>query len=418
MPYPSGGGYFLSGLLQGFGKGMLQKQQLDWKKQLLKLEQDKLKLQEKDAQIKQQGNILNAIGKGIKFLNTTSTGDFINQSPQGGMPTQENAGLLKMLTTLPEGAMSTQGTGFEKYGQYIVPPASDASQLQTVITEMDASGNPINVGITKTGNKIPLGQAYIKPQNKTFENIIADEYKKGNLTLEQANSILQTKIPKDIIEFEMATRMSPQLRGTPEYEKAYINFMKQKGEAKSTKVNIGLDLTTATKTNLENKIMRAQENKLRMAEVKKLYNPIFLTYKGKGITFLQSQLEKLGYQGSVGWQRFLNDMERWKIMADQAVFQYRKDITGVAGGEKEMKTIEKIMPNPKYDSPTQFQAKLRELEIWHETVMKWARETRAKGMDLTETKKLVEKERNKENNLQNLSNEELENLIKGFFHNG
>lgn len=124
----------------------------------------------------------------------------------------------------------------------------------------------------------------------------------------------------------------------------------------TTNVNIDTGLTKSTQTKLQQDILDADEMLFNLEQAEDLFKEEYLTYKGqvkaKGAKFL----DKLGFDT---WDEYLDNQSAWEGIVDKQTLSYRKMITGVAGGEKEMKEIAKTYINTKTDSPTTYKSKQR-----------------------------------------------------------
>jgi hypothetical protein len=64
--------------------------------------------------------------------------------------------------------------------------------------------------------------------------------------------------------------------------------------------------------------------------------------------------------GIPGDTDYLANRTQWKQEAMTTFLAWRKWVTGVAGGEKEMREIAKSFPDPQRNSPTEFKANLKQ----------------------------------------------------------
>jgi hypothetical protein len=132
----------------------------------------------------------------------------------------------------------------------------------------------------------------------------------------------------------------------------------------STQINIGdiTGLTKATKSKLQQEIIGLQDQlfDLKQADLPSQQNPEglfkreYLEHKGKLKGWISRQADKFG----VGYEQdFLKRYAAWKGIVKKQTLAYRKLVTGVAGGPKEMKDIESTFINVNVDSPMQYLAK-------------------------------------------------------------
>lgn len=118
----------------------------------------------------------------------------------------------------------------------------------------------------------------------------------------------------------------------------------------------------ATKTRIEKEI---QEADTRISAFKQmsppdifergLFKDEYLTFKGQWKAGLAPWKEKLGMDIDEAW---LDARQQWYQLSKAQFLAYRKWVTGVAGGEKEMAEIAKSYPDPDKNSPTEYKANL------------------------------------------------------------
>lgn len=97
-------------------------------------------------------------------------------------------------------------------------------------------------------------------------------------------------------------------------------------------------------------------------------------------------LRKTPFIGSrIPSDREVSAFASWRQLVDQYVFNWRKKITGVAGGEREMERIEGIAPNVDRDSYAQFKGKIEMLKAIHRAMYMRAKHyLETKSINLTE----------------------------------
>lgn len=114
--------------------------------------------------------------------------------------------------------------------------------------------------------------------------------------------------------------------------------------------------------NLEKRIIAADIALEKMDVIEGLYRPEFLTYKGKGRKWILAEANKLGVIDS---SQYLTQYSAWKSQQKLMSLYIRKEITGVAGGEKEMKEIMGNLPDPDKDSAIEYESKFeRQKQIY------------------------------------------------------
>ena len=90
-----------------------------------------------------------------------------------------------------------------------------------------------------------------------------------------------------------------------------------------------------------------------------LYEPEFLTYLGKSKAFVAAQMTKLGIEmNNEDLEAFMVRKGSWEAANQQFFNAYRKEITGVAAGEKEIAFLEQSVPNVN-DAPAVYMAKVK-----------------------------------------------------------
>lgn len=113
----------------------------------------------------------------------------------------------------------------------------------------------------------------------------------------------------------------------------------------------------STLTEAGKKLIGAEELQLTLGDMENLFEPEFLTYMGKGKKFISDTLSKAGYTNDQ-IDAFAQRKAVWDQSVEQYFNQYRKLITGVAAGEKEIGFLERSIPS-KNDAPNVFLAKVR-----------------------------------------------------------
>ena len=153
----------------------------------------------------------------------------------------------------------------------------------------------------------------------------------------------------------------------------------------ATEVSVDVDLSKGTKKELESKILDAQEIIGELNEAENLFKPEFLTFKGRlkaGATALAEKadvIEELGFKSN---QEFLRKRAGWFAQAKKSALKWRKQITGVAGGEREMQEIAESFPDPAKDSESEYTSKLQQTRQWTRVLDRWLREVRTQGLEL------------------------------------
>ena len=118
-------------------------------------------------------------------------------------------------------------------------------------------------------------------------------------------------------------------------------------------------LTSTVQKDIQKDVVGGIETIDSLSRIKGLYKPEFLTYPGKVAAEGRRQLEKLGFEG-VG-KKQIKEISKFKSNVQQFFNQYKKEITGAAAGVKEMEDIKESIIALE-DSPSEFEAKLQEME--------------------------------------------------------
>ena len=176
-------------------------------------------------------------------------------------------------------------------------------------------------------------------------------------------------------------------------------------------VSVSVGITKATQTELEKSQMDAEQNIMSFNEIERLFKPEFLTYKGQGTAMAQKYAEKLGVGTPT---KFLQKRTAWMQQAKSAFLAYRKWVTGVAGGEKEMVEIAKSFPDPENNSPTEFMSNLKQARSWRRKVLNWTQYTRARGLSIGETPEDTKRAKVVSGGLEELNDAELLEMLEGY----
>lgn len=107
------------------------------------------------------------------------------------------------------------------------------------------------------------------------------------------------------------------------------------------------------------KVIGAGERLARLKRIKKIYNPKFLTYKGKAQRFISNIKSKADIDMSPEERGALRDHRRFTQAVQFEFNAYRKEITGAAAAFSELKTLMKAMMNVNL-SPEEFEASYNE----------------------------------------------------------
>lgn len=124
-------------------------------------------------------------------------------------------------------------------------------------------------------------------------------------------------------------------------------------------------LTTSAKSSVQKDLIDRQETQIPLASISSYYESPeelanLMSYAQKGESFVKNKLEKLGYDKN----QINNELARYSGFSrevKQYMLQFRKFITGVAGGEREMRDIEDATLNMRM-SPSEFEGMMRAIQ--------------------------------------------------------
>jgi len=133
-----------------------------------------------------------------------------------------------------------------------------------------------------------------------------------------------------------------------------------------TKTNIGVQSSSldgltnkSNQTQAGKEIMGASKIMQTLDLMEGLYEPEFLTYLGKGKGFVAAAFQKAGIEiNNEDLEAFMVRKGSWEAANQQFFNAYRKEITGVAAGEKEIAFLEQSVPNIN-DAPAVYMAKVK-----------------------------------------------------------
>ena len=124
-----------------------------------------------------------------------------------------------------------------------------------------------------------------------------------------------------------------------------------------------------TKTDIDQKLMTEYEFRDSFETIDVLFDPKYVTYLGKGEAFILGEAQKLGFKTSKEQDNYLSKFGEWKSEVLKNSNQYRKYITGVAAGGKEIKLLAGTIANPD-DAPSVFKAKINAARILNDQNIK------------------------------------------------
>jgi len=115
-------------------------------------------------------------------------------------------------------------------------------------------------------------------------------------------------------------------------------------------------LSKAASSEAEKKIISGTELLDTLNRMESYYDPKFLEFKGKAEKEITETLDKLG-MANPEQIKFIQRYNRWNQANEQYFNSYRKLITGVAAGEKEIGWLQSSIPSSK-DAPRVYEAKV------------------------------------------------------------
>ena len=130
------------------------------------------------------------------------------------------------------------------------------------------------------------------------------------------------------------------------------------------------DLSKKSKNKAQEKVLTAIEMDGLLEVMEVLHDDKFSTYVGKSQAVVAELVNKSGlFKNSEDMNNFMVRRAEWEAAVQQYFNAYRKNITGVAAGEKEIKLLENSVPNVN-DTPAVFKAKGKLQRALNNTVMR------------------------------------------------
>ena len=230
----------------------------------------------------------------------------------------------------------------------LLPAVTQTAQTQAFLSKAQEEEKKRKY-IKKYGETIPEGT------ERDLFNLDPTSYIKNKLTQKKPNLI-------NMIGGEQKTPITLNLSNKEDLQKfkelksqGFYEVGKPGVQATSLAGISGVPKTTLTEAG--KKLIGAEELQLTLGDMENLFEPEFLTYIGKGKKFVSDTLSKAGYSNEQ-IDAFAQRKAVWDQSVEQYFNQYRKLITGVAAGEKEIGFLERSIPS-KNDAPNVFMAKVR-----------------------------------------------------------
>lgn len=120
----------------------------------------------------------------------------------------------------------------------------------------------------------------------------------------------------------------------------------------------GIGLAKSGVTTAQKAILGAQGLQKTLNIMETQFEPEFLTIPGKTKAAVAEGLSKIGITSDKDITNFLIRKAEWEQANQQYFNQYRKEITGVAAGEKEIAFLQQSIPNVT-DAPAVYRAKVK-----------------------------------------------------------
>jgi len=186
--------------------------------------------------------------------------------------------------------------------------------------------------------------AKFKTSKANFENFIN---KAGNeITVNTASSSGLAKAT-DLVDNQGYTRMSKSVQAG---NKSDLMAKKSQGV-------------------LEGDLLNAYEARDLLENIDVMFKPEYVTYAGKGKAFIAAEAQKFGIDTPEKLDIFLGNQSAWKADVLKYTNKYRKHITGVAAGGKEITLLANSIANPN-DAPTVFKAKIKTQRIQNDMLIR------------------------------------------------
>jgi len=130
---------------------------------------------------------------------------------------------------------------------------------------------------------------------------------------------------------------------------------------------------------LDEEIMNSENFAITLKNIDEMAEDKFMTYMGQGEAWLTGQAQKLNINTSKEANNFVNRYSAWKSDVLKNTNQYRKYITGVAAGGKEIVLLKNSIANPD-DPPSVFKAKVKTQRIMNDIITRRNKAYKALGV--------------------------------------
>ncbi len=256
-------------------------------------------------------------------------------------PMNQGGGLLG---NIPQGAIlgsAIFGQGIQGKDPFsaLLPAATQTAQLQQFLTPQEKE------------RKIITGADGFQYYADTGERVLPG-VKAPEKTYKPSFETFVSKDGKDQVTVNTATKEGL-VKATNLTEQGYTKFTKgvQAGDITS--------LQKSTKTTTEKELKTGINLLEDLTLIEAAYNPEFSTIEGRAKYKLLAAKDKIAPGSMSNTDRqYLASFGVWDANSQQYFNRYRKEITGVAAGEKEIGYLKNSIPSDT-DSPSIYQAKLK-----------------------------------------------------------
>jgi len=305
------------------------------------------------------------------LLGNLATSALGNKPTAPTAPTAPNPANPTPPTTANAGTQGILGSG-GKYGGGRLQQITQNPAFMEGLRMLSAGGRGTDLTTAMTANAKIKKQQMIFDQAKKKQDFItkyADNVPEKDKALFMAMPELYlknkyTKASSERVNLQMPGGKSPiTLDLKDPAGKAQFNQLIKLGAYEVGKPTVqatslegigGLSKTTRAAT--EKEIISGNQLLENLKKMEIFYQPEFLEYKGKAKKEIFEILDKTG-MGSEEQNAFIQRYNRWDQVNNQYFNNYRKLITGVAAGEKEIGWLQSSIPSSK-DSPRVYQAKV------------------------------------------------------------
>lgn len=179
-----------------------------------------------------------------------------------------------------------------------------------------------------------------------------------------------------------------------EYDKMHRDEMRRlkASGADKTTINFSPTITTgsmpATKktiNKLQGDLLSGMQTLTSLDQIKKLYDPSFLTYSAKFKNWRDIELEKLGANLGEPDKQQIKRMQRYAGAVNQTFNEYRREITGAAAPVQELQQLKKDLFSTAM-GPSQFEGAINQFEDKIKRGLRLKRLIIRNGVPVTEEK--------------------------------